>query len=86
MSTSETSPKARRESLETKIEHDHDWQDGPVRQWEACGVTGTDTCTICGLQRTYYRGGQNSGDLADTYADDHGNALTLLAAANRGCA
>ena len=72
------------EALKGKIEETHDMKDGQVYSWEACGVTGTDRCTICGLEHTWGNGGQNTGSF-DTYADSRGNSLTLAEAARLEC-
>ena len=67
------------------IEAAHEFVDGQAYSWEACGVCGTDTCSNCGLQRHWHRGGQNSGSLPDTYTDAAGNELTPMQARNHPC-
>jgi hypothetical protein len=77
--------KARMQSLKDAISETHDMQQvGQVWSWEACGVTGTDTCTICGLSHEWGSGGQNTGSF-DRYTDNRGNELTLAEAARTEC-
>jgi len=77
-------PNERRAELEAQVQAAHDWCDGALRQWEACGTASTEVCTICGLRRTSYAGGQNSPDSIE-YATAGGESLTLAEAARRGC-
>lgn len=75
----------RKAQLEQTIEDTHDMQQvGQAWSYEACGVQGKDTCTICGLTHHWRRNGQNSGD-SDSYHDSRGNPLTLAEAARQIC-
>lgn len=75
----------RRQALEAKIVETHDMQqEGQVYSWEACGVQGTDRCTICGLTHRWGSHGQNTGSF-DLYQDFRGAALTLAEAADLAC-
>ena len=79
-----TSKSDRKAALEVKIEKTHAMKPGPVYQWEACGISSTDTCAICGFSHSYGRNGQNTGSY-DRYQDSKGNDLTLAEAARLKC-
>ena len=68
--------KSKTEQLLEQLKARHEWREGGYSQWEACGITGTDTCRICGLRHTTWRNGQNSED-DDTFEDSKKNRLTL---------
>ena len=78
--------KEKRASLKQKIEDTHDMEQvGQVWQWEACGVQGTDRCTICGLTHDWGSGGQNTGSFS-SWTDARGNVITLGEASRLDCA
>ena len=80
-----TAKKDRVDALRAKISETHDLnQVGPVWSWEACGVSGTDVCTICGLVHEWGSGGQNTGSFSE-WTDSKGNSLTLAEAARLEC-
>lgn len=76
--------KGRISHLRKRIRDTHVLKDGQAYGWEACGVSGTDVCEICGLQHHWGRNGQNSGDY-DTYETADGTRLTLAQAARIPC-
>ncbi len=78
------SKKERIEALRDKISETHAMeQSGQVWSWEACGVTGTDTCAICGLSHKWGRNGQNTGSFDEWSMS--GESLSLVQAASLPC-
>lgn len=76
--------KDRVSKLMEEIANNHVMQSGQVYGWEACGVSGKDTCKICGLVHRWGRNGQNSGDY-DEFFDSRGQKLTIAQAARTDC-
>lgn len=75
----------RKQTLEEQIEQTHDMRKArQVYSWEATGVCGTDTCTICGLTHHWGSGGQNTGSYSRWETSD-GSSLTLARAATLDC-
>ena len=81
-----TTKSNRRQELESSIKDTHDMQkEGQVYSWEACGVTGVEKCSICGLAHHWGANGQNTGSFS-RWEDARGEAITLAEAAARDCA
>jgi hypothetical protein len=80
-----TDTKSRKQQLIDLINEKHEMEStGQDSQWEACGVSGTERCEICGLTRKWYRNGQNSPD-RDDWSDFHGREMSLAEAARILC-